>query len=75
MSIILGLIPAYIARNKGRDFVKWWIYGSLIFIVAIVHSFILGSDLVVCPKCSSKVNKLAVLCRYCGNELSVGGNK
>ena len=28
---VLGLIPAAIAANKGRNFVGWWIYGTLLF--------------------------------------------
>jgi len=34
---ILGLIPGFIAKNKGYSFAVWWLYGFLIFIVAIIH--------------------------------------
>lgn len=37
IAAMLGLIPANIANQKGHDFVKWWIYGGLLFIVAIIH--------------------------------------
>ena len=40
----LGLIPAFIARGKGKSFVAWWIYGALIFIVALPHSLIMKAD-------------------------------
>ncbi len=33
----LALIPANIARNKGYSFGLWWLYGWLLFIVAIIH--------------------------------------
>ncbi len=33
----LGLIPAYIAKNKGYSFAAWWFYGWMLFIVAIIH--------------------------------------
>ena len=33
----LGLIPAYIAKEKGHSFALWWFYGWMLFIVAIVH--------------------------------------
>lgn len=37
----LGCIPANIAKNKGYSFGLWWLYGWLLFIVAIIHvSFI-----------------------------------
>ena len=34
---ILGLIPGFIAKSKGYSFSAWWLYGFLIFIVAIIH--------------------------------------
>lgn len=33
----LGLIPAAIARKKGYSFGLWWLYGWMLFIVAIIH--------------------------------------
>lgn len=30
----LGLIPALIARKKGRRFIDWWIFGSVLFVIA-----------------------------------------
>ena len=41
ISVVLGLVPAFIARSQGRSFVGWWIYGTLLLIVAIVHSVVL----------------------------------
>lgn len=35
LAILLGLIPATIAHNKGYSFLGWWILGSLLFIVAL----------------------------------------
>ena len=29
---ILGLIPAAIAKHKGRDFALWWVYGFGFFL-------------------------------------------
>lgn len=37
IAIPLGLIPAYIAKNKGHSFGLWWFYGWALFIVAIIH--------------------------------------
>ena len=39
--VLLGLIPANIAKSKGHDFVTWWLYGALMIIVALPHSMIL----------------------------------
>ena len=39
---ILGLIPAAIAKHKGRDFALWWVYGFGFFLFALIHSFCLS---------------------------------
>jgi hypothetical protein len=43
VAALLGLIPAKIAQSKGYAFGKWWVYGFLIFIVAIIHACVLES--------------------------------
>jgi hypothetical protein len=45
VATILGLIPAAIARSKGRDFVGWWMYGAALFIVALPHALLYIRDL------------------------------
>ncbi len=30
-AVILGLIPAFIAKNKNRNFTQWYIYGFLLY--------------------------------------------
>jgi len=40
-SVILGLIPAFIAQKKGRNFYNWWIYGTLLFILALPHAILI----------------------------------
>lgn len=37
----LAFIPANIAKSKGRSFGLWWLYGWLLFIVALIHSLLL----------------------------------
>lgn len=39
--VLLGIIPASIARHKGRAVLPWWIYGSLLFVVALPHAVLL----------------------------------
>ncbi len=40
----LGLIPAYIASKRGRNFYDWWIFGSVLFPVALVLALRLPSQ-------------------------------
>lgn len=42
LAVILGCIPGAIAQRKGHDFVEWWIFGSLLFIVALPMSLATG---------------------------------
>lgn len=41
VAILLGIIPAAIASGKGRNFLLWWLYGSLLFIVALPMALIM----------------------------------
>ena len=38
---LLGLLPAFVAQKKGRSFGLWWLYGALLFIVALPHALIM----------------------------------
>lgn len=79
--ILLGLIPAIIAKRKGHSFIGWWIYGILLFIVALPHSLIIKPNRVAlereqlndgykkCPFCAEIIKNDAKVCRYCSREL------
>jgi hypothetical protein len=40
---LLGAIPGYIAKKKGRSLIGWWVYGVAMFIVALPHSLLIKS--------------------------------
>lgn len=85
--LVIALIPAAIARSKGRSFILWYIYGIALWIVALIHSILLkedsyqstrqsitGQSLKKCPSCGEFVRQEASVCRYCGKEFSYSGN-
>ena len=54
----LGILPANIAKRKGKDFTTWWIYGTLLWIVAIFHAISLPELPVSNPPSYDLSNKL-----------------
>lgn len=80
---LLGLIPAAIARHKGRSFAAFWIYGTLLLIVALPHALLAKPNVrrlderhladgahQRCPHCAEIIRRDASVCRYCGRTLS-----
>lgn len=82
VAALLGLIPAFIAQSKGRSFGGWWLYGFLLFIVAIIHVLFVPSlnssgpavtdsqgPMRDCPYCAESVKYQATKCKHCGSEI------
>jgi disulfide bond formation protein DsbB len=74
IAALLGLIPAMIARNNGRSFANWWLYGALLFIIALPHALLLtavGPNFKKCHFCAEIIKAEAVKCKHCGSDVGV----
>lgn len=78
LAVLLGLIPAVIAKNKGYSFGLWWLFGGALFIVALPLALLLKPNQSAiekkrmeegykkCPFCAEMVKLDARVCRYGG---------
>ncbi|HEY3813065.1 MAG TPA: hypothetical protein VGL66_07545 [Caulobacteraceae bacterium] len=65
---LIALIPAAIARSKGRNFFVWWLYGVFLWIIAFVHSILIGPAR-RCPHCDEGIRPEARVCPHCQRDV------
>lgn len=65
VAVLLGLIPASIARGKGGGFWVFWILGSALFIVALPMALLMKDHRPTCPYCAEVVKPAALVCPHC----------
>lgn len=71
IAILLGLIPAAIAYKKGRNVFVWWMYGSVLFVVALPHVLFIRSVPFERERPSNRgPDNMPATCPYCRALLS-----
>jgi hypothetical protein len=72
LGALVGLIPAVIAQRKGYSFVGWWIFGALLFIVALPMALVMKPNQSArrqCPHCRAWIDREATVCRQCSRDV------
>jgi hypothetical protein len=67
--LLFALLPAFIAKGKGRKFEKWVIYGFFRLFISLIHSLAISNPLKRCPHCAEDIKIAAKACRYCGRDV------
>lgn len=70
IAALLGLIPAVIAKRKGQSFVTWWIFGGLLFIIALPLAIYQKDRRLRCPECREIVQADATRCPHCQVDIT-----
>ena len=70
LGVIMAVIVAIIANSRGRNAGGWFVYGLLIWPIALVHVLVAEREgRAPCPYCAERVKVEASVCPYCQRDL------
>lgn len=71
--VVFGVVTAAVAKSRGHEPAPWFVFGGLLFIVALPLAFFLtppglerNAAQRACPYCGRKINSGAHQCPACG---------
>jgi hypothetical protein len=67
--LLLALIPAFIARHRGHGFWTFYVFGLLLWIVALPVALLIKDRRRHCPYCIDPIEQSASVCPHCRKEL------
>jgi hypothetical protein len=77
--MLLAVIPAVVAHARGLPVGTWFLYGFLLWPVAILHVFFATPESVRisgsappsrrCPFCAETIQAAAIVCKHCRRDL------
>jgi hypothetical protein len=77
---VMAIAVAIVASSKGKDGLAWFLYGLVLWPVALVHILVTPMDIVTeemrllqsgrrkCPECAELIKVEAKICHFCGNK-------
>lgn len=72
LAVLIGLVPACIAKNKGYSFGGWWLFGALLFIIALPVALLMKPNSEArrqCPHCRTWIDREAAVCAQCTRDV------
>ena len=80
--IVMGVVVAIIASSKGKSGFSWFIYGVIIWPVALVHILVTSATpesieekaaaegRTPCPHCAELISRKAKICPHCQRDVN-----